>query len=186
MPELDLKNYRNRHSLGSKVARVVWNVVWLLFFRTTPRGNLFRPWRIFLLKVFGAKVEWTSNVLPSCRIWQPWRLEMGAYACMSQRVDCYNVDWVRIGRQATISQDVFLCTASHDISSPNMELTTAPITVGPQSWICARAVVLPGVEVGEGTVIAAVSVVTKDVDPWTVVGGNPAKVIKKRAIHDLP
>lgn len=91
MPELDLKNYHNRHSFGSKLARVLWNVVWLLFFRTTPRGNLFRPWQILLLKLFGAKVEWTSNVLPSCRIWQPWRLEMGAYACMSQRVDCYNV-----------------------------------------------------------------------------------------------
>ncbi len=74
--ELDLKNYRNRHSLKSKIARAAWNVVWLLLFRPTPRGKLFRPWRIALLKLFGAKVKWTSNVLPSCRIWQPWKLAM--------------------------------------------------------------------------------------------------------------
>ena len=74
---LDLKNYRNRHSLKSKMVRVLWNVVWLFLFRLTPRGSLFRPWRIALLKLFGADVRWTSNVLPSCRIWQPWKLKMG-------------------------------------------------------------------------------------------------------------
>ena len=74
--ELDLKNYRNRHSLKSKIVRAAWNVVWLLLFRSTPRGNLFRPWRIALLKLFGAKVRWTSNVLPSYRVWQPWKLAM--------------------------------------------------------------------------------------------------------------
>ena len=57
MSELDLKNYKNRHSLKSKIGRVIWNVVWQLLFRPTPRGNLFRPWRIALLKLFGAKVE---------------------------------------------------------------------------------------------------------------------------------
>lgn len=81
MAELDLKNYKNRHSLKSKIGRVVWNIVWLLFFRTTPRGNLFRPWRVLLLKLFGADVKWSSNVLPSCRIWQPWKLNLEAVAC---------------------------------------------------------------------------------------------------------
>ena len=182
MPHLDLKHYHNRHSFGSKLARALWNVVWALFFRTTPRGNLFRPWRIFLLKCFGAKVKWSSNVLPSCRIWQPWKLEMGEYTCLSQNVDCYSADWIRIGDQATVSQDAFLCTASHDISNVNMELTTAPIEIGPQSWICARAVVLPGVKVGEGGVVGCAAVVAKDVDPWTVVGGNPAKFLNVREV----
>ena len=84
MAELDLKNNRNRHSLRSKIARVAWNVVWQLLFRPTPRGNFFRPWRIALLKLFGAKVKWTSNVLPSYRVWQPWKLTMGEYACLSE------------------------------------------------------------------------------------------------------
>ena len=182
---LDLKNYKNRHSLKSKIGRVIWNVVWLLLFRPTPRGNLFRPWRIALLKLFGAKVDWTSNVLPSCRIWQPWKLTMGAYACLSENVDCYTVDKINIGAQATVSQGVKLCTAGHDISSKIMELTYAPIMIGDNAWVAGWSIVLPGVTIGEGAVVAAGAVVTKDVGPWTVVGGNPAKVIKKRELKDV-
>ena len=184
MAELDLANYQNRHSLKSKIARVAWNVVWMMLFRPTPRGNLFRPWRIALLKLFGAKVEWTSNVLPSCRIWQPWKLTMGAYACLSEDVDCYAVDAIVIGDQATVSQGTKLCTASHDISSKIMELTTKPISIGANAWVAGWSIVLPGVTIGEGAVVAAGAVVTKDVEPWTVVGGNPAKFIKKRELRD--
>ena len=123
-------------------------------------------------------------MLPSCRVWQPWKLTMGAYSCLSERVDCYNADEIRIGDQATISQDSFLCTASHDISSPIMELVTAPIIIKDQTWICARSIILPGVTVQEGAVVAAGSVVTKDVESWTVVGGNPAQPVKKRKLYE--
>ena len=183
MAGLDLKNYKNRHSLGSKVTRVVWNVVWLLLFRPTPRGNLFRPWRIFLLKLFGAKVCWSSNVLPSCRIWAPWNLTMGAFACLSADVDCYTVAPITLGDNATVSQGVRLCTASHDITSKIMELTTDPITIGSNAWVAGWSIILPGVTIGEGAVVAAGAVVTKDVEPWTVVGGNPAKVLKRRELR---
>jgi len=183
MGGLELQHYKNRHSLKSKVARVVWNVVWLLLFRPTPRGNLFRPWRIALLKLFGAKVQWTSNVLPSCRIWQPWNLTMGAYACLSEDVDCYTVAPITIGDQATVSQGVKLCTAGHDISSKIMELTYKPIVIGANAWAAGWSVILPGVMIGEGAVVAAGSVVVKSIKPWTVVGGNPAKFIKARELR---
>ncbi|MBQ6142490.1 MAG: putative colanic acid biosynthesis acetyltransferase [Kiritimatiellae bacterium] len=184
MVNLDLKNYKNRHSLMSKIARAVWNVVWMLLFRPTPRGKLFRLWRIALLKLFGAKVKWTSNVLPSCRIWQPWKLTMGEYACLGEDVDCYSVDEISVGDQALVSQGVKLCAAGHDTSSRIMELTYAPITVGANAWVAGWATVLPGVTIGEGAVVAAGAVVTKDVEPWTVVGGNPAKFIKKRVLQN--
>jgi len=179
---LDLQHYQNRHSLKSKLGRVLWNVVWLLLFRPTPRGNLFRPWRIALLKLFGAKVQWSSNVLPSCKIWQPWNLTMGAYASMSENVDCYTVAPIVLGEQATISQGVKLCTAGHDITSKIMELTYKPIVISANVWVAGWSIILPGVTIGEGTVIGAGSVVTKDVAPWSVVGGNPAKFIKKREL----
>lgn len=182
MAELDLKNYHNRHSLKSKLARVLWNIAWLILFCPTPRWNLFRPWRIALLKLFGANVKWSSNVLPSCRIWQPWKLTMGAYACLSEDVDCYTVDEIIVEEQATVSQGVKLCTAGHDITSRTMELTYAPIRIGSNAWVAGWSLILPGVTIGEGAVVAAGAVVTKDVEPWTVVGGNPAKVIKKRVI----
>ena len=183
MADLDLKNYKNRHSLGSKIVRLIWNVVWLFLFRPTPRGNLFRIWRILLLKLFGANVRWSSNVLPSSRIWQPWQLMMGAYACLSADVDCYTVAPIVLGDNATVSQGVKLCTAGHDITSKIMELTAAPITICSNAWVAGWAIVLPGVTIGEGAVVAAGAVVTKDVEPRTVVGGNPAKVIKRRELR---
>lgn len=181
--ELELKNYRNRHSLKSRIARAVWNVVWLFFFRSTPRGVL-HGWRRFLLRMFGARIGKGVHVLPSCRIWQPWKLEMGDFSCFSENVECYSVDQVIIGTQVVVSQWSFLCCASHDIASPIMELTYSPIRVENQAWIAARAFIGPGVTVGEGAVVGACSVVTRDVEPWTVVAGNPAKFIRRRTIRE--
>ena len=183
--ELDLKNYKNRHSLRSKIKRALWSVTWMFLFRPPPRGNIFRPWRIFLLKLFGANVKWSSNVLPSCRIWQPWKLTMGAYACLGENVDCYTVDEIVIEAQATVSQGVKLCSAGHDITSKIMELSHKPIVIGANVWVAGWSIILPGVTIGEGAVVAAGSVVTKDVEAWTVVGGNPAKFIKKRVLKDV-
>lgn len=182
--DLKLKEYKNRHSLKSKIGRVVWNIVWLILFRPTPRGKLFRAWRIALLKLFGAKVKWSSNVLPSCKVWAPWNLTMGVYACLSENVDCYSVAPITIGDNATVSQGVKLCTAGHDITSKIMELTYKPITIGANAWIAGWSIMLPGVSIGEGAVVGAGSVVTKDVEPWIVVGGNPAGFIKKRELKN--
>ena len=108
---------------------------------------------------------------------------MGEYACLSENVDCYTVDEIIIDEQVTISQGARLCTAGHDISSRIMELTYAPIHSCANVWVAAWSTILPGVTLGEGAVIAAGAVVTKDVDPWSVVGGNPAKFIKKRILR---
>ena len=107
---------------------------------------------------------------------------MGDYACLGADVDCYAVDDIVIGNQATVSQGAKLCAAGHDTSSAIMELTTKPIAVGANAWVASWSVILPGVTIGEGAVVAAGAVVTKDVAPWTVVGGNPAKFIKKREL----
>ena len=185
MAELDLTHYKNRHSLRSKVARVLWSVAWNTLFRWMPTG--FRwSWciRIGLLKLFQAHIGRGSSVHGTARIWQPWNLKMGEESTIGDRVDCYTVDKITIGDQVVVSQDAFLCTASHDISSSDMQLTTAPIFIKNNAWICARAIILPGVTIGEGAVVAAGAVVTKDVEPWTVVGGNPANCIKTRALRD--
>jgi putative colanic acid biosynthesis acetyltransferase WcaF len=179
--QLQLQNYQNRHTLFSKILRMIWNIVWLFLFRPTPRGMLY-GWRRFLLRSFGAKIGKGANVLPSCKVWAPWNLTMGDFSCLSEDVDCYSVDAITIGDHVVISQGSFLCCASHDISSPIMALTSKPVVIGDNAWVAARAFVAPGVNLGEGSVVGACAVVTEDVAPWSVVGGNPAKFIKKRVL----
>ena len=91
---------------------------------------------------------------------------------------------IAIGKNVCVGEDVRLITGSHDVSSPNFDLVTKPITINDNVWVATGAIVLPGVTIGEGAVVAAGAVVTKDVAPWTVVGGNPAKFIKKRVRRD--
>ena len=182
--QLNLKGYKNRHSKKSRIVRVIWNVAWLFLARWTPqRGlRLFNAWRIFLLRLFGAKIGKKSWVMSSCEIWQPWNLVIGDYVSIAERVVLYDVDQITIGNQVVISREAFLCAASHDVTSPIMELKTAPIAVGANAWIAARAFVVPGVKVGEGAVVAAAAVAAKDVPAWTVVAGNPARVVKERTL----
>ncbi|MGI6497034.1 MAG: putative colanic acid biosynthesis acetyltransferase [Kiritimatiellia bacterium] len=109
---------------------------------------------------------------------------MGDYVCLASNVDCYTVAPIKLGNKVSVSQRSFLCTASHDISDVNRPLTFAPIVIQDFSWIAAQAFVGPGVTIGEGAVVGACAVVTKNVEPWTVVAGNPAGVIKRRELKE--
>jgi putative colanic acid biosynthesis acetyltransferase WcaF len=170
--------------LWNKVGRALWGLVWLFLFRPSPKP--FHGWRRFLLRLFGARVDRKAYVHASARIWAPWNLEIGPWSCLAERVDCYCVDQVRLGRHVTVSQGSFLCTASHDYEDPRMPLVTAPIVLEDWSWVCAGAMVAPGVTVHTGAVVGAWAAVFRDVPPWTVVGGNPAQVLKARVFREAP
>lgn len=181
-PAVDVAHYASPLSRRNKLGRALWGLVWLLLFRPSPRP--FFGWRRLLLRAFGARIGRGANVHASCRVWAPWNLEMGDYSCLAFGVDCYCVDRVRLGAHATVSQYSHLCTASHDIRDPHMRLVTAPIAVGDGAWVCAGAFVGPGVTLGAGAVAAARAVVVKDVEAWTVVGGNPARFIRTRVLRE--
>lgn len=180
------------HTLGYvsksiKIKRVVWNITAALLFRPfiTPA---FRKWRIALLRLFGAKVEWDANVYASVKIWAPWMLQMGHRACLGPEVICYNQDWVVLKDDAVVSQYTYLCTAGHDVNMMNTadkSLITAPIILKSKSWIGARSFIGMGVEIGEGAVVGATASVYKSVEPWSVVGGNPCKIIKMRKLTNI-
>ncbi len=106
---------------------------------------------------------------------------MDAGATIGDFVDVYCVDKICIGREVTVSQYAFLCTASHNIESPHRELVRSPIEVREAAWIFAGAFISPGVTIGKGAIVAARSVVTRDVPAFHVIGGNPARFIKKRS-----
>jgi putative colanic acid biosynthesis acetyltransferase WcaF len=161
---------------------MVWRIVWLLLYRPSPAG--FFVWRCYLLRLFGAKVGNGAHPYPRCRIWAPWNLVMGPDSCLADNVDCYAVDKVVLGQSAIISQQAMLCTATHDYNDPDFKLVTRPIVIGANAWVGSRAFVGPGVSIGEGAVVGAASAVFSDVPEWTVVGGNPAKELKKRLKRD--
>jgi putative colanic acid biosynthesis acetyltransferase WcaF len=165
-----------------KLARLLWDIVYLLAYRWLPK-SCFGRWRLFLLKRFGAKIGKGCSIAPSCRIWAPWNMDLSDYVCLAEGVDFYCVSPIRLGSHATISQRAFLCSASHDISSLSRPLIHSPISIKEHAWVCAEAFIGPGVNVGEGAVVAARAVVVKDVEPWMVVGGNPSKILKKRELE---
>lgn len=169
------------HSLRNKVGRVLWGIVWWVAFRPSPRPIFL--WRVWLLRMFGATVTVTSRVDPTVRIWAPWNLVIGHDSSIGHHVDVYNVACITLGDNATVSQYSYLCAASHDIEDPAMTLVSAPIQIGNAAWVCARAFVGPAVTIGEGAVVGACGVAVKDVAPWTVVVGNPARVIRERGLR---
>ncbi len=179
--KVDLSKYHNALSRRHRLVRLLWNVVWGIFARPLPR-SVGSGWKRFLLRMFGAKIAPTAIVYSSAKVYYPANLTMEAYACLASGVDCYNVAPIHISANSTVSQGAYLCTASHDITNPLNPLITAPIVVEDQAWIATGAFIGMGVTIGQGAVVGARSAVFKPVEPWTVVGGNPAKFIKKRIL----
>lgn len=180
---LDKLRYVNQLGWRSKLRRGAWAVVYLFLFRPTPSFCMDR-WRVFLLRLFGARIGRGCRLSSSMRCWAPWNLVFGDLVCIAEKVDCYSVSKIDIGNKVTVSQGTFLCTASHDIRSLTRPLVHRPIQIEDHAWICAGAFVGPGVRIGEGAVVAARGVVMKTVESWDVVAGNPAIPIKKRELID--
>jgi len=178
--EVDSRFRRSPHSLKNHIARQVWAVVYLTLFRTSPR--LLHGWRRFLLRLFGAKVGADVKLFPSTRIWAPWNLELGDNCSLGDAVDCYCVTKVKVGSCATISQRATLCAATHDISSLVLPLVAKEISIGSYAWLCAETFVMPGVSIGDGTVVGVRSTVFKDLPPWQVAFGTPCKVVARRVV----
>lgn len=163
------------------VLRIIWFVINITLFRLLI-GRRLRLVRNPLLRLFGAKIPNRVQIYPSCKLFAPWNLEVGEYTTIGPNTIIYNKAKVVIGPNSVISQGCFLCTASHDIGSSRLTLVSRDIKIGEWCWVAADAFVCPGVTIGDGSVVGARSVVTKDVKPWAVVAGNPAKFIKKREI----
>lgn len=180
---VDLAQYNSSFSIANKFMRSLWNISYWILFRPFNLG-LFKNWRALVLRTFGAKIGKEANIYASSKIWAPWNLEIGDYSTIGPKVDCYNQGKILIGDQTNISQKTYLCASSHDFTISNFPLILKPIRIGNQVWIAADAFIGPGVSIGEGAVVGAKAAVFKNVDPWSVVGGNPAKFIKDRKLQD--
>jgi putative colanic acid biosynthesis acetyltransferase WcaF len=178
---VDLSERCSEFSFFNRLGRWIWGVVHLALFRSSPR--VFHGWRRLLLRLFGASIGHGVRVYPSVRIWAPWNLQMHDHSCLGPDVDCYCVAPIRIGAHAVVSQYSYLCAASHDYTLASLPLISAPITIGDGAWVTADVFVGMGVTIGAGAVVGARAAVFNDVPAWTVVGGNPARFIKRRELR---
>lgn len=167
-----------KYSKSELLKRVLWSLTGRLLFHYSPRMAF--GWRRLLLRLFGAKVGGQVHIYNSAIIYFPWNLEIEDWSSIGEWALIYNLGPIWIGKSVTISQRVHLCAGTHNYHDPAMPLLKPPIVIENQTWICADAFVGPGVVVHEGAIVGARAVVMKDVNPWTVVIGNPGRVLKKR------
>jgi putative colanic acid biosynthesis acetyltransferase WcaF len=133
-----------------------------------------------VLKVFGANLAGIPFIHSAARIQIPWNLTMKHRACLGERANAYSLGKIDIQEGATIAQEAYLCTGTHDFKDPSLKLITKPIMVGKNAFIGARAMILPEVCIGDHAIVGAMSVVSKDVPDYQIVAGNPAKKIGER------
>jgi len=175
--QVDLSKYNSDFGLKNKIKRFIWQFCYIFLFRPFNLG-IFRLWRIFTLKIFGANLHWSSNVYASSKIWAPWNLTMGAFSCIGPNVDCYNQGTIKIGTNTVISQKTYLCASSHDYKQNSFPLILKPIEIGNHVWVAADAFIGPGVIIADGTIIGARSAVFKNTESFSIYLGNPAFKIK--------
>ena len=169
---------RPAFSVRNRVQRLVWNVCWLFFYRPSPRPC--HAWRAMLLRVFGATLGPNCHFYPASKVHSPWNLFCADQVTAGDGVEIYNPAPLRLGSHAILSQGAYICGATHDFDDSAFPLLTYEMTIGAYAWVCAKASVGPGVNLGEGAVLGLASVATRTLDPWSVYAGAPAVFIKSR------
>jgi len=164
--------------LRLRIVRFTWLICWSIFYRLSPRP--FHAWRAMLLRLFGAKMGPSCHFYPTSRVWAPWNLICEDQVTAGDHAEIYNPAPVHLGSHAILSQNAYLCGATHDFDDPAFPLLAYAMEVGPYAWVAARACVAPGVNVGEGAVLGLASVATRDLEPWGVYAGAPAVKVRER------
>jgi putative colanic acid biosynthesis acetyltransferase WcaF len=169
-----------KYSRNEQARRIAWSLGrWLV--RLSPRPCF--AWRRVVLRLFGAKIGGHAHIYPSAHLYMPWNVEVGEWAALGEDVYIYSLGKVRIGRHATLSYRTHVCAGTHDLEDPALPLLKPPVCIEEGVWIGTEAFIGPGVTVGRGAVVGARSVVVQDIEPFNIVAGNPARIIRRRQIR---
>lgn len=141
----------------------------------------------WLYRVLGVRIGEGTSVLMGCRFYFYRLFGRGAGGLVIGENSIINRSCyfdmrggIKIGSNVSISPEVSMITSEHLVDDPDFGIQDKSITVEDRAWIGSRVTILPGVTIGEGAVVAAGAVVAKDVEPYAVVGGTPARKIKER------
>ena len=138
--------------------------------------------RLFCMAIM-KHFDWRSAIYRNVDLRSPYRISVGKGSVINK--NCVldgRLGGVFIGDNVDIAQEVNIWTESHDYNNKQSIYGSVggPVIIDDYVWIASRATILPGVKIGRGAVVASCSVVTKDVEPLSIVAGNPARVIGKR------
>lgn len=152
----------------------------LVFFLNVTVKIIPYPFRNLWLFLFGIRVPMSSSIHRGVKFFHIGKMTMGRNSVIN--FGCYldNRRGIEIGSNTAIAHNCKIYTLGHNIDSPKFETRGAPVKIGNDVFIFANSLIMPGVTIGDGAVILPGSIVTKDVDPFSVVGGIPAKFIKER------
>lgn len=168
----------------NRAGRLLWGMAWLLLYRTSPRPC--HAWRAMLLRLFGAKVGAKCHFCPGSKVWAPWRLRCEDRVTFADGAEIYNPSPIYFGSHAIVSQGAYVCGATHLYNQPEFRMVSFPMKIGAYAWICARAIVGPGVNVGEGAILGLGSVATRDLEAFGIYAGSPARKVKERERRAVP
>jgi putative colanic acid biosynthesis acetyltransferase WcaF len=175
----ELGKYESKYkSKRNSIVRILWYFTSLLFFQS----YLFPFYKIkkIILILFGAKIGTNLFIKPNVIIKYPWNLVIGDNVWIGENAWIDNLDIITINDSVCISQSVYLLTGNHNYKSINFELFTKPIVIQNGAWICAKAIICPGVIVHSNAIVTVGSVLTKNAEANKIYTGNPAIAIKDR------
>jgi len=182
--QTSLNSFKNSNFTkgANKFKQACWLLINAVFIKSSWLP--FMAIKIWLLKLFGAKIGKGLIIKPSVTIKFPWKLEIGEHVWLGEKSWIDNLDFVHIGNNVCISQGAMLLTGNHDYTLPSFDYKNAPIILEDGVWIGAKSIVCPGVICKSHAILSVGSVATKNLETYTIYQGIPAKEVRKRKMKD--
>ena len=180
---VDLSRFDNTKTFdpgAGVVTRTLWYFANALFF-INPLFP-FRSPKPHLLRLFGARVGRGVVIHPGVNIKFPWKLSIGDHSWIGQRAWLDTLDTLAIGSNVVVSQGAMIIQGSHDYKKVDYPTYTKPVVLEDGSWVGAGAIVTLGVTMKSHSVLAAGSMASKDLEPYTIYQGNPAVAVRERVM----
>ena len=175
-----LKEYINPLNSERKVLKIIWYFINILVLKNSFIVST--RFKVFILKIFGARIGDNVVIKPRVNIKYPWNLKIGNNTWIGENVWIDNLDMVTIGDNVCLSQGSMILCGNHNYKKKSFDLILKPIIIEDGAWLCAKALLCPGSIMKSHSILTAGSVGVKIMEEYCVYKGNPAIKVSKRKI----